>query len=402
MVTSIHAGELRSTIKAMDFTALAGEHSAPCISIYANYATLGTGASAAKQQWLQIRNLLRTAEAGLSEFSMPLDQAESLLSGAWHALQEEEPFHVAAHALALFVSQDSFSYCHLSEPVNEQVIVGREFFIRPLLALVPRDDRFFVLTLSQNHVKLYEGSASGMRERPLPRAPENLREDLEAHAFERQYQLHTASPAASGQKGAVFHGPSLDEKEKITHYLRDVDRGVALARNGQQAPLILAAVDYLIPIYRSVSTCAHLADEAIVGNPDQISPSELFSEAWKIVERHISKHEESAFAVYREHANTPLTSSNLREVLGAADRGLVRFLFVSPSGEQWGSIAAPEKVHVHSTREPGDAELLNLAAILAIRHGGQVFVASPEQLSEGAKAAAVFRFPLAAGNVGSA
>jgi hypothetical protein len=56
-------------------------------------------------------------------------------------------------------------------------------------------------------------------------------------------------------------------------------------------------------------------------------------------------------------------------------------------------LRAAESVHVQRTEERGDRDLLNVAAILALRHGGQVFVAAPEQLREGVVAAAVFRFP---------
>jgi hypothetical protein len=96
--------------------------------------------------------------------------------------------------------------------------------------------------------------------------------------------------------------------------------------------------------------------------------------------------------VYQAHINSSRTSSNLRKVVIAAERGLVRFLFLPSEGEQWGSLAAPETVHVHNKQEPGDDELLNLAAVLTIRRGGHVYVVPPNELPEGAEVAAVFRF----------
>jgi len=96
--------------------------------------------------------------------------------------------------------------------------------------------------------------------------------------------------------------------------------------------------------------------------------------------------------VYHEHVNTPLTSSNLRDVLAAAERGIIRSLFIPTTGERWGSLVPPATVHLHVKEEPGDDELLNLAAVLTIRHGGHVYVVPPEKLSEGADVAAVFRF----------
>jgi len=95
--------------------------------------------------------------------------------------------------------------------------------------------------------------------------------------------------------------------------------------------------------------------------------------------------------MYKKLTNTPRTSSNLREVVVAAERGRVRYLFLPPEGEQWGSFVLPETVHVHQQAEPGDDELLNLAAVLTLRHEGRVYVVPAEQLREGASLAAVFR-----------
>jgi len=390
MTANSSAGEAPATVKEADYTLLTAAHVPPCISIYLASKPVET----AQQRLVRLRSMLRAAESRLRSFSMSVDEAEPLLASVSRVIEAGQKPHPASQGLAIFMSKDSVSYRYLRESVAESVVVGNEFFVRPLLPLVPREDRFFVLELSQKHVRLYEGSASGMSERALEGIPENVREDFKGHGFEREYQLHTASSRASGQKGAVFHGPSLDEKDRVAHFLRDVERGVATALKGQQAPLILAAVEYLIPIYKNVNTYAHLSDDAIIGSPHLFGPSELYTAAWKIVEKDILKQEQGAFAVYQEHANTPLTSSNLRQILAEAQRGLIRFLFVSPSVERWGSITSPETVHLHSTPEPGDSDLLNWAAILTLRHGGQVFVAAPNQLPEGAEAAAVFRFAL--------
>jgi len=390
MTANSSAGEAPAAVQEADYTLLTAGHVSPCISIYLTSKPVET----APQRLVRLRSMLRAAESHLRGFSMPVEEAESLLASASRAIEAGQTPHPAARGLATFMSKDSVSYRYLREAVAETVVIGNEFFIRPLLPLVPRDDRFFVLELSQKHVQLYEGSASGIKERALQGIPENVHEAFLGHGFEREYQLHTASSHVSGQKGAIFHGPSLDEKDRIAHFLREVERGVAAALKGQQAPLLLAAVNYLIPIYKSVNTYAHLSDDAIVGSPHLFGRNELYAAAWNIVEKDILKREQSAFAVYRQHANTPLTSSNLRQVLAGAQRGLIRFLFVSPSAELWGSISSPGTAHLHSTQEPGDSDLLNLAAILTLRHGGQVFLEAPNQLPEGAEAAAVFRFAL--------
>ena len=391
MTTDTQMSGAKAGTKEADFTVLAAEHVPPCVSIYASNAV---GGESAQEQLPRLKNLLQTASPNLRDSSMTVEEAQALLTYNWRAVQEGQPQHPSAEGLAVFISRDFFGFSHLPARVADRVTVGSEFFVRPLLSLIPHDDRFHILALSQKHVKLFEGSRRGMREQTLQATPENLHEDLEGHSFEQRYQMHTASSRESLQKGAVFHGPSLRNKDRLIHFFRDVDKGVADVLKGQQAPLILAAVDYLVPIYRTANTYTHLLDHAIIGSPDLLSPNELYAAGWKIVEEEMAKAADGAFAVYTQHANTPLTSNNLRETLAAAHRGLVRFLFVQSAGERWGLLVPPDTVHVHGVQEPGDGELLNLAAILTIRHGGHVYVVPQSQLAQGADTAAVFRYAL--------
>jgi hypothetical protein len=75
-------------------------------------------------------------------------------------------------------------------------------------------------------------------------------------------------------------------------------------------------------------------EDVITGNLDLVSPDALRAASWKIFEKHLADAAARALAVYNDHINTPLTSSNLRKIIAAADRGTVRFLFVPSTGGQ--------------------------------------------------------------------
>jgi len=389
MATNIQEIRTKDEAKEATYADLAAQHMQPCISLY----TSDCFALNDVQQCLpRLEKVLRNAESGLQNASMTAEEAERLLRSNWLTMGQSARADLSAQGLALFMSRDFFGYCHLPAPIGNRVAVGSNFLVRPLLPLVPTDDRFFVLALSQKHVRLFEGSRSTIRERTMQDFPRTFREDLEGLDFERNYQMHTASSPAARQKGAVFHGPSLQHKDRLIHFFRNLDRSVAESLKGQQAPLIVAAVDYLFPIYQQANTYPRLLDENISGNPDLFSSNTLHAAAWKIAEKWLGEAGARAFAMYNEHVNTPLTSTNLREILAAAEQGLVRFLFLAPTGERWGWSALPETVHVHVKEEPGDEDLLNLAAILTLRHGGLVHLVPREELREGADMAAVFRF----------
>jgi len=390
MESSAHAKAVKAYSNDSELSELAKPHAEPCISIYTSDCwTQGRHVDCEAR----LNGLLRAAASQFQETVMTVEEAQALLTARWRT---QKPDRKLANppGLAVFISSDSFATHSLPVSVTSNVTVARQFSVRPLLSLIPTADEFFVLALSQKHIRLFEGSPRGIHELEIHDVPENLREDLQGMHFERQYQMHTAASLGTHQKGAVFHGPSIHQKDLLLHFFRDVDRGVAESLQGQRKPLILAAVDYLLPIYKEANSYPHLLDEMIDGNPDLLSPVTILGAASRIMEGEAAQAGARAFAVYHEHVHSPLTSSNLRDVLVAAERGIVRFLFVPTAGDRWGSFTSPATAHLHVTKEPGDEELLNLASILTIRHGGHVYVVPPEKLPAGAHLAAVFRFGL--------
>jgi Bacterial archaeo-eukaryotic release factor family 3 len=389
MTTAARIEEERARIEGPDYKALTKVREGTCISVYTNRSS---DAEQTKNGLRRIKDALRGAAADVQNASMTVDDAGRMLESNWELIQQPESGRAGMKGAALFLGRN-FAACYgLPTSVAERIVVGSEFFIRPLLASWPTNDRFFVLALSQKHVRLYEGSRYSIEERHLRDTPENLHEDLAGLSFERHYEMHTAASPVSNQKGAFFHGPSVSNKDRLIHFFRDVDLGVAGVLKNQEAPLIVAAVEYLFPIYKEANTYPHLLEDMIAGNPDLLTPDALHAASWKIVESRASEAEARAFDVYQEHINTRLTSSNLRKVIAAAASGRVRFLFIPSTGEAWGLFQPSEVVHIHDKEEPGDDELLNLAAILTLRHGGEVRVVPSTELPQGAEVAAVFRF----------
>jgi len=386
MTTELSTARTPGTVETSRFAALTGGHEPPCISLYTP-----TGTGATERDFARLVELLRTAEAGFAGASMTVEKAEELLKSQWHLVEQSASAHKNARGRAIFMAGKFFECHHLDEAVGERAVVGRAFFIRPLLPLMVAGGRFFVLAVSQKHVALFQGSRDGIHKLNVEMVPASLREDLQGQEFERQSQFHTAAPKSAGKRGSVFYGTDINQKERILHFFRTVDRTVARLLKGQSAPLVLAAVEYLFPLYKTANTYPHLLEKGVGGNPDILLPNALHAASWKLVESHLDEAKASALEMYKRLVNTERTSSNLLEILVAAERDRVRFLFVPPSGEQWGSFVLPETVHLHSQQEPGDDELLNLAAVLTLRHEGPVYVVPADELREGAPLAAVFR-----------
>jgi Bacterial archaeo-eukaryotic release factor family 7 len=153
------------------------------------------------------------------------------------------------------------------------------YHLKPLLPLLAGDGRFYVLALSQNEVRLLGASRYSTDEVKLgDDVPESLADALKLDEPEKQLQFHTGSSGDGGAgRSAVFHGHGAkdDSKDNILRYFRKIDRGLRDVLKGQEAPLVVAGVDYLLPIYREANTYSGLVEEGTTGNPEELSVEEL-------------------------------------------------------------------------------------------------------------------------------
>ena len=156
---------------------------------------------------------------------------------------------------------------------------------------------------------------------------------------------------------------------------------------------MLAAVDYLLPIYRQANTYAHLLNERVSGNPERRRPDELHAQAWKLIEPYFRRAQEEAFSQYHRLAGTGRTSTEIRDILPAAAHGRVACLCLAVGLQQWGTYAADTgAIEMHSEAQPGDEDLLDLAAMLTVSNSGTVYAVEPARVPGGAPLAAIYRY----------
>jgi hypothetical protein len=326
---------------------------------------------------------------------MRVPDVEAFLSPAQGLLNDAALWRGTQDGLAVFVAENHLSYYHLPAVVAEVVTVRRRFHLKPLLALLSGDGRFYVLALSQDEVRLLEGTRDSVGEVDLVGVPGSLSAALQYDRSERQ--VRAAAVAAPAGGGGSVHGAGTDEETKldILRYFQMVDRGLRDLLGDQRVPLVLAGVDYLLPIYREANTYPYLVDTGVTGNPQALNAKELHRRAWEIVKPHFAREQADQEALYRELAGRQAgrASSNLKQIMQAAHGGRVATLFLARGVEQWGVYRAHSgNVHVHPSRQPGDHALLDLAAIQTVANGGTVYVVDSDQVPGGESLAAIFRY----------
>jgi hypothetical protein len=162
---------------------------------------------------------------------------------------------------------------------------------------------------------------------------------------------------------------------------------------GDEAPLVLAAVDYLHPLYRQASNYKAIVDRGIEGNPEQLSAAQLQEQAWPLVEPYFRAKLEAAKERFGNAIGTGLASCDLAEVIGAAYEGRVGALIVRRADRRWGLFDMIERrVEEHEEPRDGDVDLVDLAVRQTALHGGDVFITDAEDMPCDYPLAAVFRF----------
>lgn len=380
------------TLSQDELKTLMGKHQGLCISIF--MPTFRTGAESQQNQ-IRFRNLLRSAEEKLLAAGLRSQELKELLEPA-QALPGNILFwRRQSDGLALFLCAGLFRCFCLPEAFDEFIVVADRFHIRPLLPVLRNDRRFYILTLSQKEVRLLEGTGQGVTEIKLEALPKSLDEALQYDDLEKQVRFRTGSVGGgTGMAMVSGHGGVVDDtKDNLLKYFRVIDRGLHDRLKDEQAPLVLAGVEYLFPIYREANTFPHLIEEGIPGNPRGINPDSLYRMALKIVGPFFQKAENDALAQYRQSSGTGLTSADIREIVPEAAHGRVGMLFIAAGSRNWGTFHRESgAVELRRKPEAEDEDLLEIAAIQTYINGGSVFILPPGKMPEPKALVAVFRY----------
>ncbi len=372
-----------------DLKALVETEGEWCVSIL--LPTVRTGTEI-QQNPIRFRNLLREADNQLSQLGVRPPQIEQVLKPAQALLNEAGVWREMGDGLAVFSSPDHFSSHRLPVVFEELVVVKRRFHLKPLLELLSGDGQFYVLALSQERVRLLEGSRHSVSALDVSGLPESLSAALQYERPERA--LRTAAVGTQGFHG--FGGGGEEEtKLDILRYFQLVDKGLRELLADQQSPLVLAGVDFLLPIYREANTYPFLVSEGIVGSPDALSAKDLHQRAWEIVKPAFAKAQQTQTEYFLQLAgqNDERASSDLKQIVQAAHGGRIAALFVARGVQMWGVYREhSQNVHVHPTQQPGDPDLLDLAAVQTFANGGAVYVVEQGRVPGGQDWAAILRY----------
>lgn len=238
----------------------------PHVSLF--MPTARTGAET-QQGPIRFKNLISDVESQLKEQEMRKPEIEALLNPAQERFQDDDFWQHQSDGLAFFLAREfAQSFC-LAERFEELAVVEHRFHLKPLFPLISGDGAFYVLALSQNQVRLFQGSRYHISEAILgEEVPRSLADALGHDLTEEHLQFHTGGGDVSSP---IYHAQGTgkdDVKMELRKFFSLLDEGLKKSLGHTGAPLVLAGVDYLLPIYRAVSGYPEVLEEGISGSPE--------------------------------------------------------------------------------------------------------------------------------------
>lgn len=257
-----------------------------CVSIYAPFVNAG---SSDKSNYIELKNMIRDAKAVLRKSGAKPELIDNMLQKVQNFVDTPKFWPVKGESVAFFLGKDIFKTYYLPKkyaPIKLEI--GTGFYLEPLIRSIKNNKSYHVLTLSHKLLHIYKGDNFSLRQVNIKNFPHNMKKALNIDEYPNWRETHTIAPASNGKGSEAYHGQynvKETDKDMLLQYFRLVDQRLHpyLKRTG--TPLILAGVQYLMPIYRKANTYPHLLPGGISGNFDrpEISLDQIRKHTLKVI-----------------------------------------------------------------------------------------------------------------------
>ncbi|WP_448624967.1 baeRF3 domain-containing protein [Geodermatophilus sp. URMC 64] len=374
---------------AEDLVRLKGEVGAPRLSLF---LPLSPGTSRSSKVRIRAKNALLRADKAMRETSSARPDTAHVLGLVKEALDQARPMGGNHLGLAVFADSERVRRYVVPLRLPELAAVGDRYTIAPVLPALNGQGRFYVLTLSQDEIRLHQGS-------PLSLEPVEV-EGLELSAWRTMPRLRTPEVHAfvadrGGQRSrAIFHAvdrESNQRKERALQHFRGTDRALREVLQPSGAPLILAGVQHLQALYRAVNTYPHLLEAGIDGTAEQTDLEQLYRLARAAAEPEIRRHRRAALERYHELRGTGRTVGTVTDVHRAAVEGRVETVLINERACSWPSASAEHTLLPLDSTASADEEI-ELAVVETLRQSGTALVIPEGEWPAAEDVVAVLRY----------
>lgn len=264
-----------------------------------------------------LSNLIREADTQLEQAGIEKRERWAIVEQLEEVSEDEDFWKYQANSLAIFATPETHRSYRLPNKLTAMVQVSDRFHLKPLIRAISVQQHAFVMALAENEVRLIEVfSDMPAAEVKVPNMPKDA-----ASA------VGTASVNTRSHSSGRQHG-SEGQKVYLRKFCRMVDAALRPLLSGRHEPLIIAATEPLLSIYRSVNTYPEFASQAIESSPVRIPEHELAASARPILDERHKKSIDAFKALFSEREEEGRATSDMAIAARAATFGVIDTLMV--------------------------------------------------------------------------
>ncbi|MFZ6666183.1 baeRF7 domain-containing protein [Peijinzhouia sedimentorum] len=357
-------------------------HNTHCVSIFIPTHSAGEETLKGKDA-LNLKIQLKEIKSKLEGNGMSSNEIETFTKSINDLVNNKEFWRHQSGGLAIFLSDNVFQTYTLPIHFEEFNYLSNEFYLKPIIPLFNGDGLFYLLTLKQDRVNLYEGTRHSITEITDNDLIPSRLEDIVGYDYEeKSLQFRTQQ----GNKSAgSFHGHEDNdskEKKELMQYFRAIDKGLMqILHDDQTPPLIICSLDYYFPIYQEVNTYQNLFTQHISGNPTDKDIFVLHEEAWELIEPYFNKTKNAKLDKFSSLAGSGKTSSDINELFIAAFEGKIDTLFIENKADVYGTYnPLTQEVKIEDVHKSSNVSLMNLLAIKVLENRGTVYLIEKDHM----------------------
>lgn len=390
----VKAEELPGVLNREVFAELAAYQADCCVSFYIQTQAAGVEVNEQKDL-IKFKNHLQALKKTLSEKGKDEATIQKMLEPGFDLLGDEGFWKKLTPGLAVFLAEGFFKYTKMPLAPIEEILFDKTFYITPLIPVMTSREYFYLLVISKKQAKLFRADSFGMQFIDVPGVPNGVDDVVRIDERDDEQLFRQGSRGANG--GANFHGHgtgAADEKTQIATYLEEVDDTIwKEVLHDENVPLLLAGVEYLIPIYKKVTDYNNIWDDALTGSYEHVDTANIHQQAMEKMQPYFQQRTKKALELYGNQSATQLTSSVDGDIIPAAYYGRIAHLFVEKGAHVWGSFdEANNELQIRESQGDGDECLVDHAVEKTILNGGEVYILEREEMPAQSIMAAVMRY----------
>jgi hypothetical protein len=343
----------------------------PKVTIYfsvphsSNYAIIGRA---------ELKGHIHAVAACLEEMGVAVEDRKHIVDALHTLPNADELWKHRSESYAIFASPSILRWYALPLPVKDEVHVGDDFHITPLIQLISLPEHYYLLEVSF-------GTPRMARVHPQFVTPISLDQvwaleaswDHEDVVHDRAF--HTSGSARRGHHGTIPNGGSQDgEFRRRERFLKLLAGAVNDVLKHSLSPLVITGADDLVAHFYK-----HLHYSNIIISPEQISipegsPMALDTATWR-----------ACTNVYSDRAAQPSVADAQLEYLrceGRVTEDIDTIVSLSEAGGIM-TLLINEPAINSSNSNVSEPDLINAALVRTLQHHGNVLATNTHVLPTG-------------------